>query len=139
VAAAPVAATSYPNDNTDPSLVCAADAFTPSGRTTNIYDSSNNLVGKIELRFSSACQTAWGRLTNLLPRASWIKVQVHRNNDGVNAWSHPTIFKLGGNGAQAFSYELYDQGSLTSYAVGYVCDWDNTCNAVHWQGQTASY
>lgn len=139
VTAAPVGAASYPLDNTDPSVTCAAEATTPGGHTTNIYDSSGSLVGKIELRFGSVCLTAWGRITNLLPRASYIKVQIHRNNDGVNAWSHPTIFKLGGNGAQAFSYQLYDAGSLTSYAVGYICDWDNTCSAVHWQAQTANF
>ena len=53
----------YGYDNTDPIATgCSADATTM--KTKNILDKWGSVVGRIELRYSINCHTAWGRVTN---------------------------------------------------------------------------
>jgi len=119
-------AEAHPYDNTNPETSCANSARTV--RSSDIYGTSSvysggssyrPLVGRIELRYSPTCRTAWARIINYYPSCSspaagCSYAQVKRNTDGY------TLSRWGPSGQRTtYTYQVNDK-NVTSYAYGCV-------------------
>lgn len=99
---------------------CASSATTKA--YTNLLNGNNEKFGKVELKFSSTCKTAWAKITLDKPAASdwnanaWIK----RNTDGKQL----SCDSSGGNGrvlvgqTSCYTPMVYDLDPRSSYAFG---------------------
>jgi hypothetical protein len=113
----------YPYDNTDPSGGCATQDYrTWTGASHSLNVGTGGLVtGLLELRYSSVCQTAWARFTCQSSNA-WactnICVNVNRGTDGAWATHYQCVNwdEHMANGAQIWSYQVNDAGSMYSSA-----------------------
>jgi hypothetical protein len=120
-------------DNTDPaSTGCANTAETVASAA--IYDSSGTAkLGYIELRYSTACQTVWARVTTYggyVPGDHGAAdATIHRNSDGAELTAS---FSYAGQ-TSVYTNQLNDAG-VTSYAYGDIDDGVNFDSAA-----TSSY
>jgi Protein of unknown function (DUF2690) len=113
----------YAHDNTSPTAGCATNDYrTWPGASKSLNMQYGGLVtGLLELRYSSVCQTAWARFT-CQSNSAWactnICVNVNRGNDGAWATNYQCVTPLEhmANGAQIWSYQVNDAGSLYSSA-----------------------
>jgi hypothetical protein len=69
----PFAASDGACDDHDPAATGCADATSITVTDANITDSSGNIIGYVEVRYSSTCKTNWGRVTGLGAYAAAIK------------------------------------------------------------------
>jgi hypothetical protein len=102
---------------------CSADAITK--KTVNILNESGYIVGKVELRWSPSCGTAWSRVTNLIGVRATVLEEVDRNTGGSDlrtdygvlqgqvAFSHMLYVRY--KQAQACGNIEYDYGNCTAY------------------------
>ena len=110
----PVTAAVLPYDNTDPSATgCAGSGYTVGSR--NITSVTGQVIGRVELRYSSACGTNWSRVVSTIgsrPLLAWVVRQV----DGVSTAGGPGGDPGPYSGTSAFSDQLYGNGYV-------VCAW----------------
>jgi hypothetical protein len=120
---------------------CSPNSWSPA--YSDIHDPNNwsHIVGRIELRYSTTCFTAWGRVQNLTGGASWVASGIVRNG-----WSVSYDYNLGpadtcknglygytfcrdyvANGKWSYGYQINDMGGLRAFALGYICYGDSTC------------
>ncbi|MET8584825.1 DUF2690 domain-containing protein [Streptomyces collinus] len=114
-------AQAYTYDGSDPSASgCASGATTVESA---VVKNSHSTFGTIELRYSTACHTAWARLTlnytqsacgNAAAGYACASANVTRNNDGRTY--RCTIHQ---GETQCYTPMVYDKG-LTSFAEGSV-------------------
>jgi hypothetical protein len=117
---------SYPHDNTNPHTTgCDATgtAANPPYSTVAIYDPeiSGDVLGYVELRWSTSCTTNWSRVTMrsgapyAVPGAGAM-TWAYRPSDGASTWGHdgdPGPYYA----ASVYSDQLYGNG-LTVCAYG---------------------
>lgn len=108
-------------DNTDPaSTGCANTAQTVASAA--IYDSSGTTeLGYIELRYSTACQTIWARVTTFNGYVPGDRgaadATIHRNSDAAELTAS---FSYAGQ-TSVYTNQLNDSG-VTSFAIGDIDD-----------------
>jgi hypothetical protein len=123
--AGPASAANLPYDNTNPVTTgCAASGYTVGSRS--ITSISGQAIGKVELRYSSACGTNWSRVTSYIGSTSLLAWST-RSFDGVTTYGGP-----GGDpgpyyGTSAYSDQLYGNG-YTVCAYGALPDPNNWGN-----------
>ncbi|WP_329319954.1 DUF2690 domain-containing protein [Streptomyces sp. NBC_01262] len=98
---------------------CVNSAITASSK--NIYVGSK-LEGKIELRYSTSCRTAWGRVIAYYLGGEG-EANVYRNSDGKYYLCENTTWSEALNGFTCYTAMVNDAG-VTSYAWGQVADFD---------------
>ncbi|MFI7505097.1 DUF2690 domain-containing protein [Streptomyces sp. NPDC049687] len=98
---------------------CANSAIT--ARTKNIYVGSK-LVGRIDLRYSTSCRTAWGRVVAYYLAGAG-EANVYRNSDGKYYFCDNTDWSDAVNGFTCYTAMVNDAG-VTSYAWGQADDSD---------------
>ena len=126
-------ASAAPYDRTDPVTTgCSNSAITLA--STPILDPlasafSGATIGRVELRYSTACRTKWARIDSYIG-GRWMEAYAARQ-DGVNTWG------AGGDGVQAFygtqvySDQLYGDGMrVCAYGrlLGYWGGWTSGPN-----------
>ncbi|MEV6053261.1 DUF2690 domain-containing protein [Streptomyces sp. NPDC052107] len=114
-------AQAYTYDGSDPSATgCASGATTVESA---VVQNSHSTFGTIELRYSTACHTAWARFTlnytqsacgNASAGYDCAHAFVTRNNDG-----RTYSCTIGQGQKQCYTPMVYDKG-LTSFAEGTV-------------------
>lgn len=110
----PVTAAVLPYDNTNPSGTgCAGSGYTVGSR--NIVSVTGQVIGRVELRYSSACGTNWSRTVSTIgsrPLLTWVVHQV----DSATTYGGPGGDPGPYTGTSAFSDQLYGNGYV-------VCAW----------------
>jgi len=106
-------------DGADPNTThCANTASTK--RSATIYRQGNrtndNIIGRIELRYSSSCRTVWGRVVIFTDSASDY-VEVVRNSDGAVQGCYDAFWQSSLGGYSCYTPMLNDR-NVTSYATG---------------------
>ena len=84
--------------------------------------------GKVELRFSHTCKTAWSRMTGGFP-GGWAETRIHRNQDGCT-YTHFGFFTAG------YSAQLYDGAGWSAFAHAFTQDATATVSE---DGNTCSF
>jgi hypothetical protein len=130
IGVAPAAASAAPYDNTDPSQTgCAASARPVT--STMIHDSRGGNLALLELRWSTACQTNWTRMTSQRG-VRWMRAYIDRSRPAP--WATLTF---AGTYSQLYTNQLYGgAGTSCLYSSGWVTD-PYTGNLQY--GQTACY
>lgn len=119
VAAAPASAATYPYDYTNPASTGCSNSGGPANgaaSTVPIYDPeiSGDVLGYVELRWSTGCTTNWSRVSIRsgaaygVPAAG-IRTWAHRQADGADTQGHdgdPGPYYA----ASAYSDQLYGNG-----------------------------
>lgn len=85
-------------------------------------NASNQVIGVVELKFSSTCKTAWAKITmnNTLTSGYEANAEITRNTDGKRY----NCDSAGGNGKavagqkSCYTPMVYDLDPRTSYAFG---------------------
>lgn len=74
-------------DRTDPKEErCEIDAEDVPGTTVVVYEpSKGRFYGRLTLRHSVSCQTAWGRVTDIAGVFQELHIDAHRPADGASA------------------------------------------------------
>jgi hypothetical protein len=93
---------------------CAATAIT--AKSVNLYRGSE-LLGIVQLRYSTACRTVWGRIVNYVSTVG--AALVHRNFDGRVEQCNSLTYSSTLGAYSCYTLQLYD-GGVTSYAGGSV-------------------
>lgn len=112
-ATVPAAAFAAPYDNTDPMQTgCAASAQPVT--STMIYDSRGANLALIEMRWSTACQTNWTRMTSKQGGARWMRAYINRGS---------TWLTFAGTFSQIYTNQLYGgPGTSCLYSDGWARD-----------------
>lgn len=112
--AGPASAAALPYDNTNPATTgCSGSGYTVG--TRNIVSVSGQVIGRVELRYSSVCGTNWGRTTSTIgtrPLLTWVV----RQADGVTTYGGPGGDPGPYTATSAFSDQVYGNGYV-------VCAW----------------
>lgn len=104
----------YGCDGTDPIATgCASGTVTNTG-TTYITNSAGQRLAYLELRYSVACGTNWGRITQVGSTSS-IYVYAYRPSPYASTYTY------GGAGSNYYGDQLYGQG-MTVCTVGQATD-----------------
>ncbi|MEG3636015.1 DUF2690 domain-containing protein [Micromonospora palythoicola] len=100
-------------DGTDPiDTGCSANARNATTHPKYITQGSTTLA-VVELRWSEACKTNWGRISNRVSPNNTVRVHVYRSNP------HATTDWYGGTGQQYYGDQLYGH-NMTVCAIGKV-------------------
>ncbi|AOL27934.1 MULTISPECIES: YjfA family protein [Bacillus] len=99
---------------------CASTGSTK--KSSNLVNASNQVIGVVELKFSSTCKTAWAKITmnNTLTSGFEANAEITRNTDGKRY----NCDSAGGNGKavagqkSCYTPMVYDLDPRTSYAFG---------------------
>ncbi|KON66457.1 hypothetical protein AKG34_26295 [Peribacillus butanolivorans] len=99
---------------------CASSATTK--KSTNLLNQNNQKIGKVELKFSSTCKTAWAKITmdKAVTKGYEANAEITRNTDGKRY----SCGSSGGNGkvvagqTSCYTPMVYDLDPRTSYAFG---------------------
>jgi hypothetical protein len=119
--ATPGASQAAPYDGQNPETSgCASTATTP--RSASIYAGSVK-VGIVQLRYSTACRTVWGRTIAYYSTKGL--TQVKRNSDGAYQSCLPFTWVASLGGYSCYTPMLNDAG-VTSYATGWAWTSGNT-------------
>ncbi|MEC1663397.1 YjfA family protein [Bacillus halotolerans] len=99
---------------------CASSATTK--KSSNLVNANNQVIGVVELKFSSTCKTAWAKITmnNTLTTSYEANAEITRNTDKKRY----NCDSAGGNGKavagqkSCYTPMVYDLDPRTSYAFG---------------------
>jgi len=119
-------ASNLPYDRTDPVQTgCANNAYTVG--SNNLFTPSGQLVGRVELRYSTTCHTNWARVISYVGSRQLLTFSV-RVFDGVSTWGYggdPGPF----TGTSAYSDQLYGYNTtVCAYgAINGMTPWNRYC------------
>ena len=125
---AAVSCSGYGCDGTDPSATgCAATAVTVETADAHEANGSGLEIGYVQLRYSTACRTVWGRMVAFYPAAGDPGYEGYagsfRNSDHLSegCWTYTDDFSSTLDGYTCYSPQEYD-GGVTSYAYADIYD-----------------
>jgi hypothetical protein len=108
---------------------CASTAIT--AEYANIFNATAVRIGQIQLRYSTACRTVWGRIIEFAQDPG--QASVHRNSDGrTYACNNPTWSSSLG-AYSCYTAMVYD-AQVTSSAGGIIEE-----NQTFFTARTSSY
>lgn len=130
-------------DGQDPEASgCANTAITAEQHS--LTSGSGAVVGVVQLRYSTACRTVWGRVEAYSSAWATGGVSVFRNSDGMGeSWptgtGSPTapLSWSSANGAYTAYTPMLNDANVTSYAAG--CVYDPAAGGYEDCWNTASY
>jgi hypothetical protein len=95
---------------------CANTAIT--AESTTIYWGDNEAIGRIDLRYSTACRTVWARVLSYYDGGVGETATVIRNSDGADHSCYTYLYSQLLGAYSCYTEMLYD-GGVTSFANGY--------------------
>jgi hypothetical protein len=126
---------------------CAATSErAPGVAPAYIYNGSSQ-VGYVELRFSKACRTTWARVFYYpggMGSKSYVSTGIYRSDSTSYSYFDGTCgyvcrdYLSPSTTVGSYGVQVYD-GGYTSFAVGYICGSDSTCQTTYKMNFTGSY